>query len=173
MNWWLHAGCTNTCLPGGWWCENPARILRFLPARRRFSSLQPPCELRGYTRVRSTLVRGTELRHLFRDLFATSFLCAPQLLLHRGDLEHSNLHHKALAQPSGQPMLITYVCLPLAARFAMRVAGFLSTPSTHLNVEFSGSNHGAPGWSHVHNWESPGYCGDTEKTSIGTARLGI
>ena len=74
-------------------------------------------------------MRGTELRHLFRDLFATSFLCAPQLLLHRGDLEHSNLHRKALAQPSGQPMLITYACLPLPARFAMRVAGPLATLS--------------------------------------------
>ena len=76
-----------------------------------------------------------ELDAADRGLACDTSTAEKPLGVDRGDLEHTNVHRKALVQPSGQLMLITCVCLPLPAWFAMLVAGLLSSPSTHMPIK--------------------------------------
>lgn len=90
-----------------------------------------------------------ELDAADRGLACDTSTAEKPLGVDRGDLEHANVHRKALVQPSGQLMLITCVCLPLPAWFAMLVAGLLSSPSTHMPIKLEDVRSSLPPKNHM------------------------
>ena len=60
-------------------------------------------------------------------------------------VKHSFSHQAS----SGQLMLITCVCLPLPAWFAMLVAGLLSSPSTHMPIKLEDVRSSLPPKNHM------------------------